>query len=154
MIRFLLITCTLLMLALYGLYDAYGDKAAALAQAQADHQQEATRADGLANTLRLQRELANKAEDLDTHHTRELTDAKAENDRQRSAVAAGSQRLRVNATCPAVPDAAGAARLDDADAAELTPNARQDYHALRDELALSRQMILGLQEYVTGICLL
>ena len=33
-------------------------------------------------------------------------------------------------------------------AAELAAEARQDYFALRDELALTRRMVLGLQDYV------
>ena len=146
MTRALLLACALLLLALYSLYAAYDAKTAALGKSEA-------RADRLDESLRLQRERVAKAEALDTKHTQELTDAKADNDRLRAAVAAGSQRLRVNATCPAVPDATGAARLDDAGAAELTADARQHYHALRDELALSRQMILGLQGYVKEVCL-
>lgn len=147
MTRALAILCAALALALYSLHAAYGSKSAALGAAQEKHQQAAARADSLAETLRLQRALAAEAAALDNHHTQELTHAKAENDRLRAAVAAGQQRLRVNATCPRLPDTTGAARVADAGAPELTPQARQDYLALRDELALSRQMILGLQDY-------
>ncbi|EHB3482533.1 lysis protein, partial [Salmonella enterica subsp. enterica serovar Newport] len=39
---------------------------------------------------------------LDARYTKELADAKAENDALRDDVAAGRRRLLVNATCPAV----------------------------------------------------
>lgn len=153
MIRVLAILCAALALALYTLYAAYDSKTVALGAAQQKQQQAAARADSLAETLRLQRELAIETAALDDRHTQELNHAHAENNRLRAALAAGEQRLRVNATCRRAPDTTGAARVADAGTPELTPQARQDYLALRDELALSRQMILGLQEYVSGVCL-
>ncbi|ECO0902471.1 lysis protein, partial [Salmonella enterica subsp. enterica serovar Newport] len=39
---------------------------------------------------------------LDARYTKELADAKAENDALRDDVAAGRRRLHVNATCPTV----------------------------------------------------
>ncbi|MGP3790293.1 lysis protein [Pseudomonas sp. B392_1p] len=150
MSRTLAILCGALLLALYVALGALQDQATELATAQADHRQASARADSLADTLRLQRELVAAAAALDTKHTKELDDAKADNDRLRAAVAAGQQRLRVNATCPAT---SSSGRVVDAGTAELTPQARQDYFALRDELALSRQMILGLQDYVGTVCL-
>jgi len=143
MTRALAILCAALALALYSLYVAYGSKSVALGAAQEKHQQATARADSLATTLRLQRQLAIEAAAIDARHTQELTHAKAENDRLRAAVAAGQRRLLVNATC----EPTGAAGVADAGTPELTAQARQDYLALRDELALSRQMILGLQDY-------
>ncbi|MCF5806479.1 lysis protein, partial [Pseudomonas tremae] len=67
------------------------------------------------------------------------------------AVADGSYRLRIKAFCPAMPSAAGTAGLADAGSAELAADARSDYFTLRDELALSRQMILGLQDYIRQV---
>ncbi|MCF5806476.1 lysis protein, partial [Pseudomonas tremae] len=67
------------------------------------------------------------------------------------AVADGSYRLRIKAFCPAMPSAAGTAGLADAGSAELAADARPDYFTLRDELALSRQMILGLQDYIRQV---
>ncbi|MEN1328999.1 lysis system i-spanin subunit Rz, partial [Pseudomonas aeruginosa] len=46
-----------------------------------------------------------------------------------------------------VPTDAGAAGLAAAGAAELDRTARQDYYALRDDLALTRRMVLALQDY-------
>lgn len=145
--RALALLCTVLALALYSLHAAYGSKSKALGAVEEQHQQATARAESLATTLRLQRELAIAAAALDVQRTQELTDVRAENDRLRAAVAAGQQRLHVNATCPGVPDASATTRVADAGAPELTAQARQDYFALRDELALSRQMILGLQGY-------
>ncbi|WP_413052592.1 lysis system i-spanin subunit Rz [Pseudomonas bubulae] len=72
----------------------------------------------------------------------------------RRAVDDGSKRLRVEATCStSKPDQTGAGGVADAGTAELTADARSDYFTLRDQLALSRQMILGLQDHVRRICL-
>lgn len=53
---------------------------------------------------------------LDEKYTKELADAKAENDALRDDVAAGRRRLYVNATCPAVPTgkSTSTARMDNA----------------------------------------
>lgn len=53
---------------------------------------------------------------LDEKYTKELADAKAENDALRDDVAAGRRRLFVNATCPAMPTgkSTSAARVDNA----------------------------------------
>lgn len=115
----------------------------------------AAKADSLRNTLRLQRELTSTAEALDQKHTQELTDANAELERMRGRVGGGSVRLRVAASCPAtrVPDTAGTASLDDAEAAELSPAARQDYFSLRGQLIRTEAALAGLQDYVSEVCL-
>jgi len=140
-------------LALYSLHAAYDSKTVALGAAQEKQQQAAARADSLAETLRLQRELATEASAIDARHTKELTDARAENERLRDAVAAGEQRLRVKAACPRVPEPAGSARLDDGAAAELAPAARPDYFALRAQLIQTETALAGLQEHVARVCL-
>ncbi|QXG41329.1 lysis system i-spanin subunit Rz [Pseudomonas viridiflava] len=88
---------------------------------------------------------------LDTHHTEELNRALTKNSDLQRAVAAGIERLRVHATCPAVPGATGTAGVADAGSAELTTDARSAYFTLRDELAHSRQMILALQGYIRQV---
>jgi prophage endopeptidase len=64
-----------------------------------------------------------------------LRDAETKNDQLRADVDAGTQRLRVRATCPKpadhVPQTGTGAGLDDGTAAELDPAARPDYFALR-----------------------
>ena len=155
MIRVLAILCAALALALYTLYAAYDSKTVALGAAQEKHQQADARAESLASTLRLQRELAIEASAVDARHTKELTDARIENERLRDAVAAGEQRLLLKAACPRVPstEPAGTARLDDGVAAELAPAARPDYFALRAQLSRTETALAGLQEYVAGVCL-
>lgn len=89
-----------------------------------------------------------KATASDLKHTQELADARKKNLDLRRAVDAGDQRLRVKATCPAlVPAHPGAGSVADAGTPELAADARSDYFILRDQLALSRRMILGLQDH-------
>ncbi|WP_434707782.1 lysis protein [Pseudomonas sp. R1-1] len=112
-------------------------------------------ANGLREAARISGEMLAERDAIDQRNTKELTDALTENERLRRAVSDGSGRLLVRATCPAtgsVPAAAGTARMADAGRAELAADARPDYFTLRNQLALSRQMILGLQQYVRGVC--
>jgi prophage endopeptidase len=111
-------------------------------------------ASGLREAARISGEMLAERDAIDQRNTKELTDALTENKRLRGSVGDGTGRLHVRATCPAarsVP-AAGTARVADAGRAELTADARPDYFTLRDQLALSRQMILGLQQYALGVC--
>ncbi len=106
--------------------------------------------DALADAQQRQRDVAA----LDAHYTKELSDAKSENERLRADVDAGRRRLRINARCPqALHDATGTPGVDDAGAAELTPDARRTYYRLRDELVTSDKMLRGLQNYVRTQCL-
>lgn len=109
---------------------------------------------GLREAARLSGEMLAERDAIDQRNTTELSHALAENDRLRSSVGDGTGRLRIRATCPAsgsVSTTAEAARLADADSAELAADARSDYFTLRDQLALSRQMILGLQDYIRQV---
>lgn len=110
---------------------------------------------GLREAARISGEMLAERDAIDQRNTKELTDALTENERLRRTVSDGSGRLLVRATCPAtgsVPATAGTARMADAGRAELATDARPDYFTLRNQLALSRQMILGLQQYVRGVC--
>jgi prophage endopeptidase len=107
---------------------------------------------GLREAARISGEMLAERDAIDQRNTTELTHALTENQDLRRAVDAGSQRLRVEATCPAVSADSGAGRLADAGAAELTADARSDYFTLRDQLALSRQMVLGLQQHIVRVC--
>ena len=110
---------------------------------------------GLREAARVTGEMLAERDAIDQRNTMELTHALTENERLRRTVDTGGQRLRVNATCPAsesLPTAAGTTRVADAGGAELAADARPDYFTLRDQLALSRQMILGLQQYALGVC--
>ena len=89
---------------------------------------------------------------LDAKYTGELADAKATIDQLERDVASGKRRLQLNATC-AKGNAASAPGVDDATTAELTPDARQNYFRLREQLATSEKQILGLQDYIRTQCL-
>ncbi|SDQ54993.1 prophage endopeptidase [Pseudomonas sp. UC 17F4] len=109
--------------------------------------------DGLRQAARITGERLAIAADNDRKNTQELTDALNNNQELRRAVADGDQRLLVNATCPAhVSTSAGTGGVADAAGAELRADARSDYFTLKDQLALSRQMILGLQDHVRSFC--
>ncbi|EAQ6664701.1 lysis protein [Salmonella enterica] len=91
---------------------------------------------------------------LDARYTKELADAKAENDALRDDVAAGRRRLLVNATCPAVPTgkSTSAARVDNAASATLTANAERNYWRLRDGIATVTKQLEGAQDYIRTQC--
>lgn len=108
---------------------------------------------GLREAARISGEMLAERDAIDLERTTELNHAITENQSLRRDVDAGLKRLRVKATCPAaVPADPGAGRLADAGAAELAADARRDYFTLRDQLALSKQMILGLQQHVLRVC--
>ncbi|NWB99084.1 lysis protein [Pseudomonas gingeri] len=109
---------------------------------------------GLREAARISGERLADRDAIDLQRTQELNHARTENDDLRRAVDDGRQRLRINATCSApVPASAGTSGLADAGAAELAADARSDYFTLRDQLALSKQMILGLQDHMRRVCL-
>ncbi len=92
---------------------------------------------------------------LDAKYTKELADAKAENDALRGDVAAGRRRLLVNATCPAMPTgkSTATASMDDAPTARLTDAAEQDYFTLRARIETVTKQLTGLQAYMRNQCL-
>lgn len=92
---------------------------------------------------------------LDAKYTKELADAKAENDALRGDVAAGRRRLLVNATCPAMPTgkSTATASMDDAPTARLTDAAEQNYFTLRTRIETVTKQLTGLQAYVRNQCL-
>jgi prophage endopeptidase len=109
---------------------------------------------GLREAARISGEMLAARDDIDRTRTQDLNHARTEIDTLRLAVADGRQRLRFKATCSvATPENTGASGVADAGTAELAADARPDYFTLRDQLALSKQMILGLQDYVHQVCL-
>lgn len=116
---------------------------------QAQHER-----DGLREAARLTGERLAAAAALDSKHTQELTHALNQNQDLQRAVDLRDQRLLVKANCPraAVPADPAGPGVADAGPAELAADARPDYFTLLDQLALSRQMILGLQERELRFC--
>lgn len=111
--------------------------------------------DGLREAARISGEMLAARDLIDQQRTRELNDEQDKNLTLRRAVDDGRQRLRIRATCtvPVVSAATRAGGVADAGTAELATDARPDYFTLRDQLALSKEMILGLQDHVRRICL-
>jgi len=91
--------------------------------------------------------LVQKVSDIDDKFTQELTHAKAENNKLYNNVISGIGRLQLNI------NKATTTNLDDAKTCELTGQARQNYYLLRDDIITKDNMILGLQKYITSICL-
>ena len=69
---------------------------------------------------------------LDAKYTKELADAKAENDALRDDVAAGRRRLHIKAVCQSVREATTASGVDNAASPRLADTAEQDYFTLRE----------------------
>ena len=94
------------------------------------------------------------ADALDDKYTKELADAKAENETLRADVAAGRKRLRINATCPGpVREATGTARVDNATGPQLADTVTRDYFTLRERLMTMQKQLEGAQEYIRTQCL-
>ncbi len=91
---------------------------------------------------------------LDAKYTKELADAKAENETLRADVAAGRKRLRVNASCSAaVREATGPTSVDNATIPRLADTAERDYFTLRDRLMTMQKQLEGAQLYIREQCL-
>ncbi len=112
-----------------------------------------TERDGLLEAARISGEMLAARDANDLKHTQELKNALDLNKTLQRDVALGTRRLLVKATCPAAPAAAhsGASGVADAGSAELAADARSDYFTLRDQLALTRRMVLGLQDYIRTV---
>ena len=70
----------------------------------------------------------------DAKYTKELADAKAENDALRDDVAAGRRRLHIKAVCQSVREATTASGVDNAASPRLADTAERDYFTLRERL--------------------
>lgn len=92
---------------------------------------------------------------LDARYTKELADAKAENDALERDVADGRRRLYVNATCPAMPTgkSTSTARMDNAASPRLADSAQRDYFTLRDRVKTMQKQLEGAQDYIRTQCL-
>ncbi|EFG2545772.1 lysis protein, partial [Escherichia coli] len=83
---------------------------------------------------------------LDAKYSRELADARAENETLRADVAAGRKRLRINATCHGtVREATGTSGVDNATGPRLADTAERDYFILRERLMTMQKQLEGAQ---------
>ncbi|ASJ43061.1 lysis protein [Escherichia coli] len=91
---------------------------------------------------------------LDARYSRELADARAENETLRADVAAGRKRLRINATCHGtVREATGTSGVDNATGPRLADTAERDYFILRERLMMMQKQLEGAQEYIRTQCI-
>ncbi|HFT8613316.1 TPA: lysis protein [Proteus mirabilis] len=93
-----------------------------------------------------------KLNELDTKHTTELTNAKAEIDRLRVSAERNPDRVYIKAECPKS-TTTSTASMDDATTARPTDSAVRNYWLLRERIAESEQMIKGLQDYIKQECM-
>lgn len=94
----------------------------------------------------------NSLHELDTKHTTELTNAKAEIDRLRIAAERNPERVYIRASCPKG-ETNSTSGMDDGAAARPIDTAIGNYWLLRERIAESEQMIKGLQDYIRTECL-
>ena len=91
---------------------------------------------------------------LDAKYSRELSDARAENETLRADVAAGRKRLRINATCPgSVREAPTTSGVDNATGPQLADTVTRDYFTLRERLMTMHKQLEGAQDYIRTQCL-
>ena len=85
-------------------------------------------------------------------YTKELADAKAENDALRDDVAAGRRRLHIKAVCQSVREATTASG-GIMQPPRLADTAERDYFTLRERLIINMQKQLeGTQKYINEQC--
>lgn len=138
-----LVACGLLM---YGGWQKIQRQAVALNAATQRNDELAAATASRRNTIRLLAE-------LDTQHTKEITDARAKNQALLDRIGAGSQRLSVVAKCPTVRAATTAAGVDDAEArAELDPAHARRIVAIPADGDDAIDQLTALQHYVDSIC--
>ncbi|WP_272525220.1 lysis protein [Providencia sp. PROV196] len=89
---------------------------------------------------------------LDTKHIQELANAKTEIDQLRIAAERNPERVYIRAGCPKL-ETDFTSGLDDGATARPTDSAIGNYWLLRQRIAESKQMILGLQDYIRTECL-
>lgn len=95
--------------------------------------------------------------DLDQKAQKEKTDAIAENDKLRSAVASGARRLRIAGSCSPgggnVSSTASTSSLGDAGTVELTPVSGSNVLSIRAGIIADQAALKALQQYITRVCL-
>ena len=89
---------------------------------------------------------------LDAKYTKELADAKAENDASCDDVAVGRRRLHIKAVCQSVREATTASGVDNAASPRLADTAERDYFYPSGERLITMQKQLeGTQKYINEV---
>ncbi|WP_272683111.1 lysis protein [Providencia sp. PROV140] len=93
----------------------------------------------------------NSLHELDTKHTTELTNAKAEIDKLRDNVRSGRKRVYINAECPSTENSS----TSSVDVGRPTPVARdteENILNLEEQLETLEKQFLGLRDYYYAEC--
>ena len=85
-------------------------------------------------------------------YTKELADAKAENDALRDDAAAGRRRLHIKAVCRQCEAKLPASGVDNAASPRLADTAERDYFTLRERLITMQKQLEGTQKYINEQC--
>jgi prophage endopeptidase len=93
----------------------------------------------------------NSLHELDTKHTTELTNAKAEIDKLRDNVRSGRKRVYINAECPSA-ESGSTSGVDTSRSPTLERDAEQDYFDILKQLETLEKQYLGLRDYYFTEC--
>ncbi|MBD2797222.1 lysis protein [Xenorhabdus sp. 18] len=105
----------------------------------------------LTDTINYQNTHIEMLHELDTKHTQKIADDQIEINKLRDAAFVHPERVYIQAKCP-VRETAASSGVDDAATARPTDSAVRNYWLLRERIATSEQMILGLQGYIKTQC--
>ena len=89
---------------------------------------------------------------LDAKYTKELADAKAENDALRDDAAAGRRRLHIKKQSVSQWSHHAASGVDNAASPRLADTAERDYFTLRERLITMQKQLEGTQKYINEQC--
>jgi len=131
------------------LFDHYRTKAKEQSE-RADHAEELAEArqKTITNMLARQRDVAA----LDAKYTKELADAKAENDALQRKLDNGG-RVLVKGNCSGKPKAATTPGVDDVGTVELSSTAGRNVLSIRQGIQRDQAALRGLQQYIREQCL-
>ncbi|ATN00090.1 MULTISPECIES: lysis protein [Proteus] len=93
----------------------------------------------------------NRLNQLDNRHLQELVHARKEIDQLRDISKRAPERVYIKAECPKA-SATSTTSLVNANTARPTDTAIRNYWVLRERIAQSEQIILGLQDYIRQEC--
>lgn len=117
-------------------------------------EQEQVKSASLTQTLTLQRQLYKDTQAVNDAYDSQTRELQAQNDSLARDIAAGNKRLHVNATCVPSTTRDTTAQPSAHDATpRLDATAQRDYLDLRAGLEQQRAQIVGLQTYITSVCL-
>ncbi|MBD2782524.1 lysis protein [Xenorhabdus szentirmaii] len=105
----------------------------------------------LTDTINYQNTHIEMLHELDVKHTQKIADDQIEINKLRDAAFVHPERVYIQAKCP-VRETAASSGVDDAATARPTDSAVRNYWLLRERIATSEQMILGLQGYIKTQC--